>query len=64
MKFVNFELGSRKLFPEEYPMMIRLCDKLIADCLRLKMQDTQFYLSIVESKEKLEKELDSINKLM
>jgi hypothetical protein len=64
MKFVNFDLGSRKLFPEEYPMMIQLCDKLIADCLRHNMQDTKFYISIIESKEKLEKELDSINKLM
>ena len=64
MKFVNFELGSRKLFPEEYPMMIKLCDKLITDCLRLKMQDTRFYISIIEGKEKLEKELDCINKLM
>lgn len=56
VKFVDFSLGSRKLFLEEYPIMLSTVDLMIRSIYKHGMEGSKFHLSIIETKDRLEKE--------
>ena len=52
------KMKGRKLFIEEYPLMIDICNTLIASLEFHQLTNTKFHSSVLAHKEKLEKEYE------